>query len=65
LRLSGVYGPGGGWKSTIGLMVKSAINDKKIIVCGKGDNLRDFAYVDDICRVIQSAVDWNKDEHRK
>ncbi len=60
LRLSGVYGPGDNFGSTIGLMVKTALNNKNIIIYDHGDSLRDFIYVDDIHQIIQSVIKQKK-----
>jgi len=61
LRLSGIYGPGDNFNSTIGFMVKSALKDKNIIIYNQGDDLRDFVYVDDIYQIIKSAINNKKD----
>lgn len=60
LRLSGVYGPGDNFGSTIGLLVKGALSDKNIIIYGPGNNLRDYIYVDDIYQIVKSAIDRKK-----
>lgn len=60
LRLSGVYGPGDDFKSTVGMLVNRAINDQNLIIYNHGENLRDFVYVDDIYKIIQSTIKQNK-----
>lgn len=60
LRLSGVYGPGDQNKSTIGIIVQSAAREKKIVVSGKGESLRDFIHVEDVCRIVISAIKSKK-----
>ena len=60
LRLSGVYGPGDDFKSTVGMLVNRAINDKNLIIYDHGENLRDFVYVDDIYQIIQPAIQQKK-----
>jgi len=56
LRLSGVYGPGDQNKSTIGIIVQSAAREKRIVISDKGESLRDFIHVDDVCRIVISAI---------
>lgn len=52
---------GDDWKSTIGLMVQSALDDKVIVIYGRGDNLWGFVYVGDIYQIIQSKIDQKKE----
>ena len=60
LRLPGIYGPGDGFKSTIGGMVKRAFTEKKIIVYGEGTDLRDYVYVNDVYEVAIKAIEDKK-----
>jgi len=60
LRLNGVYGPCDQNKSTIGLIVQSAVREKRIVISGKGESLRDFIHVEDVCRIVISAIKSKK-----
>ena len=60
LRLSGVYGVGDNLSSTIGKMVRNALNDNEIVIYDKGENLRDYIYIDDLFKIIQSAIKHKK-----
>jgi len=60
LRLPGIYGPGDNFSSTIGVLIRGALNEKKIVLHGKGDYLRNFVYVDDVYQIIQSAIKRKK-----
>ena len=60
LRLNGVYGPGDQNKSTIGIIVQSAARERRIVVSGKGESLRDFVHVEDVCRIVISAIKSKK-----
>ena len=60
LRLPGVYGPGDNFKSTIGLLTKNAFKHGRMILYNSGDNLRDFVYVDDVYKIIKSAIEQRK-----
>lgn len=62
LRLCGVYGAGDRARSTIGALIASALEKNRITVYGKGDNLRDFIYVDDIFEVAAAAIDKGIDD---
>ena len=56
LRLSGVYGPGDKARSTISILLDSAREKKEIQICGKGENLRDFVYIDDIYKIVNLSI---------
>lgn len=61
LRLSGVYGPGDEGKSTISTMVMSALQEKRLLIYGRGETIRDFVHVDDIARIIEKALESPSD----
>ncbi len=46
-RCTNNYGPHQSYRALIPLTIKNAINNKKIPVFGKGDNIRDWIYVND------------------
>ncbi|MBI2144014.1 NAD(P)-dependent oxidoreductase [Candidatus Woesearchaeota archaeon] len=56
LRLSGVYGPGDGGKSTVGALLSSLARTGKIKVFGDGRDTRDFVFVDDACKLVEDAI---------
>lgn len=56
LRLSGVYGPGDEGKSTIGTFILCALKERKVCVYGKGQNMRDYVYIDDIYKIANEAI---------
>lgn len=56
LRLTGVYGPGDGGRSTVGALILSALREKRIWIEGAGENLRDYVYVGDVARVAKAAL---------
>lgn len=51
-RCSNNYGPYHFPEKLIPLMIVNALNDKKLPVYGKGDNVRDWLYVEDHCAAI-------------
>jgi nucleoside-diphosphate-sugar epimerase len=58
MRLSGVYGPGDGTRSTVGTLVMSAIKNKTVCIYGSGGNLRDYVFVDDIYSLVKKAIEY-------
>jgi len=54
------YGPYQFPEKLIPLMILNAITGKNLPVYGKGLNIRDWLYVRDHCRAIQSVVDYGR-----
>jgi len=55
-RCSNNYGPYHFPEKLIPLMIANALNDKPLPVYGKGENVRDWLYVEDHCRAIDLIV---------
>ncbi|MBR3623405.1 MAG: dTDP-glucose 4,6-dehydratase [Selenomonadaceae bacterium] len=55
-RCSNNYGPYHFPEKLIPLMITNAMNDKKLPVYGKGDNVRDWLYVEDHCSAIDAII---------
>lgn len=55
-RCSNNYGPYHFPEKLIPLMIANALNDKKLSVYGKGENVRDWLYVEDHCSAIDLIV---------
>jgi len=60
-RCSNNYGPYQFPEKLIPLMIANALNDKPLPVYGKGENVRDWLYVDDHCKAIDLIVHHGKD----
>lgn len=56
LRLSGIYGPGDRYRTTVGALVDSARNKRVVHVYGTGNALRDFVYIEDVYRIVKSTI---------
>lgn len=56
LRLPGIYGLSHNYKSVIGKMVSSIRNEKRASIKGSGKVLRDYVYINDLCRLLQLLV---------
>ncbi len=55
-RCSNNYGPYHFPEKLIPLMIANALNDKKLPVYGKGENIRDWLYVEDHCKAIDLII---------
>ena len=55
-RCSNNYGPYHFPEKLIPLMLANALNDKPLPVYGKGENVRDWLYVEDHCRAIDMII---------
>lgn len=55
-RCSNNYGPYHFPEKLIPLMIANALNDKPLPVYGKGENVRDWLYVEDHCRAIDLII---------
>ena len=55
-RCSNNYGPYHFPEKLISLMIANALNDKKLPVYGKGENVRDWLYVEDHCSAIDLII---------
>lgn len=55
-RCSNNYGPFHFPEKLIPLMIVNALNDKPLPVYGKGENVRDWLYVEDHCRAIDLII---------
>lgn len=56
-RCSNNYGPYQFPEKLIPLMIANALNDKPLPVYGKGENVRDWLYVEDHCRAIHRILE--------
>ncbi len=56
LRLPGVYGPNDTHKSPINVFATRAIEGRPIEVRGNGAELRDFLYIEDLCRIAEQVI---------
>ena len=55
-RCSNNYGPYHFPEKLIPLMISNALNDKPLPVYGKGENVRDWLYVEDHCKAIDLII---------
>ncbi|AGA70568.1 dTDP-glucose 4,6-dehydratase [Desulfitobacterium dichloroeliminans LMG P-21439] len=60
-RCSNNYGPYQFPEKLIPLMIANALNDKQLPVYGKGENVRDWLYVEDHCSAIDLIIRHGKE----
>lgn len=61
-RISNPYGPGQDYHKGVGFIdaaIKRAINGETIEIWGEGNNVRDYIYIDDLCRMLYALVDYH------
>ena len=61
MRLPGIYGFNDRFVSAVGQMVKCALKDNEIVVFDKGDDIRDYVYVDDVFKLVNFAITKKKE----
>lgn len=59
-RCSNNYGPYHFPEKLIPLMIVNALNNKKLPIYGKGENVRDWLYVEDHCKAIDMIIHSGK-----
>ena len=63
-RISNPYGPGQDFNKGVGFIdaaLKKTIKGEKIEIWGDGNNIRDYIYIDDVCRMLISLFDYQGD----
>lgn len=61
-RISNPYGPGQDYQKGVGFIdaaIKRAINGETIEIWGEGNNVRDYIYIDDLCKMLYALVDYH------
>ena len=61
LRLFLVYGPGQSKDRLIPYIIKNALSNKKFMIFG-GNQVKDFCYIDDVCRAIFLSLNNKKSD---
>lgn len=59
LRLPGIYGPAINERSVIAKMFDDALNKNKIIISGEGKVRRDYLYVEDLIKILETLLKLN------
>ncbi len=61
-RISNPYGPGQDSQKGVGFIdsaIKNSLAGNKIVVYGDGNTIRDYIYIDDVCKALVSLVEYN------
>ncbi len=60
-RISNPYGPGQDFRGGVGFIdavLRKILKQETIEVWGDGENVRDYIYIDDLCRMIQTLLEY-------
>ena len=60
-RIANVYGPGQQFEKGVGFIdavIKCAMNNKPITVFGDGSTVRDYIYVNDVCKMLMCLFEY-------
>lgn len=63
-RISNPYGPGQDYHKGVGFIdaaIKRAISGETIEIWGDGTVVRDYIYIDDLCRMLYALIDYQGD----
>lgn len=61
-RISNPYGPGQDYHKGVGFIdaaIKRALAGETIEIWGDGNNVRDYIYIDDVCRMLYDLIDYH------
>lgn len=64
-RISNPYGPGQDFHKGVGFVdaaLKKSMSHETIEIWGDGEVVRDYVYIDDVCEMIYSLIDYNGNE---
>lgn len=65
-RISNPYGPGQDFHKGVGFIdaaLKKAMAEEPIEVWGDGENIRDYIYIEDVCRMLMALVEYEGRYH--
>jgi UDP-glucose 4-epimerase len=65
VRISNPYGPGQDYKKGVGFIdaaLKHAIHGESILIYGDGNTVRDYIYIDDVCKMLTSLIGYEGSE---
>lgn len=61
-RISNPYGPGQDYHKGVGFIdaaIKRSITGENIEIWGEGNNVRDYIYIDDLCEMLYTLIDYH------
>ncbi|MBO4696073.1 MAG: NAD-dependent epimerase/dehydratase family protein [Lachnospiraceae bacterium] len=63
-RIANPYGPGQDYRKGVGFIdavVKAVMNDTTVEIWGDGSIIRDYIYIEDLCRMLEGLVHYDGD----
>lgn len=64
-RISNPYGPGQDYKKGVGFIdaaLKHALHDEILTIYGDGNTIRDYIYIDDVCKMLTTLIGYEGQE---
>ena len=64
-RISNPYGPGQDYKKGVGFIdaaLKRAIHGETLMIYGDGNTVRDYIYIDDVCKMLTTLIHYDGQE---
>ena len=64
-RISNPFGPGQDYHKGVGFVdaaVKKTLSGETLEIWGDGENVRDYIYIEDVCKMLEALVDYEGDE---
>ena len=61
-RISNPYGPGQDYHKGVGFIdaaIKKSISGETIEIWGDGNNVRDYIFIDDLCKMLYALIDYH------
>lgn len=65
-RISNPYGPGQDYSKGVGFIdavIKRTLSNETIEIWGDGEVIRDYIYIDDVCKMLWALANYEGDEH--
>lgn len=64
-RISNPYGPGQDYRKGVGFIdavLRKTIEGERVEIWGDGENIRDYIYIEDVCRMLGVLADYSGEE---
>ena len=64
-RISNPFGPGQDYHKGVGFVdaaIKKSICKETLEIWGDGENIRDYIYIEDVCKMLEALVDYEGEE---
>lgn len=64
-RISNPYGPGQDYHKGVGFVdaaIKKTIQGEKLEIWGDGENVRDYIYIEDVCKMLYALIEYEGEE---